>query len=147
MGRHGYGMTLIAKCPPFPLSEQGERILELPAYKAAVPKQGDILYLWFSETADGDGLAGRARVAAVRPGKPLTVAIVVDTATCASPFGKADLAAWRDVQSSDPRSSLAAKLYRHSLNKIAVLEPEEADLLEAHLTGSPSLTGPQGVQQ
>ncbi|PZO40736.1 MAG: hypothetical protein DCE92_01955 [Alphaproteobacteria bacterium] len=147
MGMHGYGMTLIAKCPPFPLSEQGERILELPAYKAAMPQLGDILYLWFSESADGDGLAGRARVAAVRSGKPLTVAIVVDTATCASPFGKADLAAWRDVESRDPRSRLAAKLYRHSLNKIAVLEPDEAELLEARLTGSPGLTGPEGVEQ
>lgn len=128
-------MSLIAKCPPFPLVEGAERLLELPAYGAAQPSPGDTLYLWFAETAGGEGLAGRAQIAAVRAGKPLVVGIIVDKVGAGRPLSKADLKPWRDASEPDPRAGLAAKLYRHSLNRIAALEPSEVALLEAHLAG------------
>lgn len=124
----------IIKADPIDLSDQ-QVLITAPRFKGAAPSAGDEVFVWFSETAGGAGLAALGSIVAATDGHPITLGVRVEQRLAARSFGKADLAPSRDV-GGGPIYGLAAKLYRHSLNKVAELSDEEADLLRDQFEGS-----------
>lgn len=124
----------IIKADPIDLSDQ-QVLITAPRFKGAAPSAGDEVFVWFSETAGGAGLAALGSIVAATDGDPITLGVRVEQRLAARSFGKADLAPSRDT-GDGPIHGLAAKLYRHSLNKVAELSDAEADLLRDRYEGS-----------
>lgn len=123
-------MDFIAKSSRPAGFDTGKCLVEVPRYRGANPHAGDRVFLWFSETKGGEGLAGVASVEAVRDGDPVTLALTVLDRVPVRRLVKATLAQFRDVDDDSAEGGLAAKLYRHSLNKIAGLSASETQYLE-----------------
>lgn len=131
-------MAFIIKCDPFGISAGQPGLVSVKRYEGAKPEQGDQVFLWFSETARGVGLAGRGVVHAVSDEDPADIAIVIEAAAPARALTKAHLAPHRDASGGGPLSSLARKLFRHSLNKVAALDAEEETFLSQHWEARPA---------
>jgi hypothetical protein len=131
-------MTFIIKCDPFPVGAGQRGLASVKRYEGAAPEQGDQVFLWFAETAGGPGLAGRGLVHAVSDDDPADIAIVIEAAAPARALTKAHLAPHRDASDGGPLASLARKLFRHSLNKVAALDAQEAAFLTEHWDGRPA---------
>ena len=125
-------MAFIIKCDPFPLQAGQRCLVTVRRYERAAPEHGDELFLWFSETAGGTGLAGRGRVHAVGDEDPADIAIVVEATAPARALNKGGLAPHRDAHGTGPLSGLARKLFRHALNKVAALDAQETAFLIGH---------------
>lgn len=125
-------MAFVIKCDPFVLSTGQPGLVNVERYEGATPEQGDQVFLWFSEAARGDGLAGRGIVHAVSDENPVDIAIVVEAAAPARALTEAHLAPHRDTGGNGPLSSLARKLVQHSPNKVASLDVEEETFLSEH---------------
>lgn len=129
-------LAYIVKCDPVDL-RVGQRVfVQAPAYEGASPVAGEVVFLWFSRTPERAGLAGRGLIEAVSDDHPMDLAIRVDAVAPAIPFTIADLRANRDVTDGTPEAGLARKLYRHSLNKVARLEDDEAERLDRCFKGA-----------
>lgn len=94
-------MTFIIKCDPFPLRAGERRLVAVKRYDGATPAEGDPVFLWFSETTGGVGLAGRGVVHAVGEEDPVDIAMVIEATAPARALNKAHLAPHRD---SEPHS-------------------------------------------
>lgn len=125
-------MAFIIKCDPFPLRAGQPGLVNVKRYEDAAPERGDEVFLWFSETTGGTGLAGRGLVHAVSDENPADIAIVVEATAPARELSKGQLAPHRDTDEDGPLSGLARKLLRHSLNKVASLDAQEAAFLTEH---------------
>jgi|GEM_PF-631881 len=130
-------MAFIIKCDPFPLRAGQPGLVSVKRYESAAPEQGDEVFLWFSETAGGMGLAGRGLVHAVSDDNPADIAIMVEATAPARVLNKGQLAAHRDTDGDGPISGLAQKLFRHSHNKVASLDAQEAAFLFEHWADPP----------
>jgi hypothetical protein len=122
-------MAFIIKCNPVPLSVGGRIVLEAPIYEDADPAAGDAIFIWFSESAGGTGLAGRGVVQAVSHDDPIDVAILVEATSPITPMQNRSLRVSRNAGDGSPIGALSRKLYRNSLNKVAHLEEPEAERL------------------
>lgn len=125
-------MAFILKCDPVSVQTGRRIILETIRFRDAKPTRDDLVYVWFSETAGGAGLAAICTVEAVSDDDPIDLAMQVTAGVPETPLGVADLKVHRDLEDGSPISGLARKLYRHSLNKIAELDPAEAAYLAEH---------------
>lgn len=125
-------MPYIVKCDPLDLIVGQRVIVQAPAYAGASPAAGDVVFLWFSGPTESAGLAGRGLIEAVSDDHPMDLAIRVDAVAPVIPLTIEDLRSSRDDIGGAPTAGLARKLYRHSLNKVARLENDEAESLERH---------------
>lgn len=131
-GRVGEPATFILKVNRLTASADGSAMTEAPRYRKANPQAGDRLYLWLNEGAGGEGLCGIATVRAVNDADPVMLAIDVASSRPARPLTKAMLAPHRSTGEMTALGGLAAKLYRHSLSKVAALDGVEAAYLAAY---------------
>lgn len=102
---------------------------------------GDTVYVFASETEDGQGLIARGVVTAAEPvarrsgverQTPRVSIAVRRTALATRRLGRAELkpfAAWDDGR---PETELNFKFYRQATNKIVALSPEAAAFLEGY---------------
>jgi hypothetical protein len=118
------------------VDSMGKCLIEVPRYRGANPKAGDRVFLWFTDAKYGEGLAGIASLEAVRDGNPATLALVVSGATPVRPLNKATLAPFRNSGDGTAQGGLSAKLYRHSLHKVAELSATESAYLETFFAGA-----------
>jgi hypothetical protein len=121
--------ALIVKCPPAQIEGDGRCLIFSKPYEGVEPTPGQTVYLWFSETDGGQGLAHRGRLLAAGDGTPIPLAIQVDAVAPGRAFGTRDLAPYRDATEPVGLVGLARKLFKNSHNKIAVLSDEEAAVL------------------
>lgn len=131
-------MAFIIKCDPFPLQAGQPGLVSVKRYGGAALQQGDQVFLWFSETAGGLGLAGHGIVHAVSDDDPADIAFLVDATEPARALSKSHLAPHRDTGGTGPLPSLSRKLFRHSLNKVAAIDAEEATFLADHWDTRPT---------
>lgn len=131
-------MAFIIKCDPFPLRAGQPGLVSVKRYEGAALEQGDQVFLWFSETAGGLGLAGHGVVHAVSDEDPADIAFLVEATEPGRPLSKANLAPHRDTGGDSPLSSLSRKLFRHSLNKVAAVDAEEVAFLADHWDARPT---------
>ena len=131
-------MAFIIKCDPIPLRTGQPGLVSVKRYEGAALEQGDQVFLWFSETAGGRGLAGYGVVHAVGDEDPADIAFVIEAAEPARALSKAHLAPHRDAGGDSPLSSLSRKLFRHSLNKVATVDAQEAAFLATHWDARPN---------
>lgn len=125
-------MTVLFKVPP--VEPDGDLLtLEAKPYGLATLTRGDRVFLWWSETQGGAGLVGHGLChEASFDGIVWRAAVeVIDDRFRG--FGKADLANWRNAGSDVPLATLAAKLYKHSLNKVVAISASETAFLDAVL--------------
>lgn len=125
-------MAFIIKCDPFPLRAGGRRVITVKRYEGAAPAEGALAFLWFSETTGGDGLVGHGRVHAVGEENPVDIALEIEAIAPSQVLNKASLIPHRDSDGNSPLASLARKLFRHALNKVAALDAQEASFLLDH---------------
>jgi len=122
-------MAFIIKCDPAPIIAGARVILRAPAYEGADPAAGEAVFLWFSESAGGAGLAGHGVVQAVSHDDPIDVAVLIEATEPTSAMRIEHLRGAGDDADRAPLAGLKRKLYRHSLNKVAELDEIEADYL------------------
>lgn len=122
-------MEFIIKCNPVPVILGGRIVVGAPIFEGARPAAGDSIFLWFSESAGGTGLAGRGVVQAVSNDDPIDVAILVEATAPATPMLNRSLRVARNADDGSPIAGLSRKLYRNSLNKIAHLDKLESERL------------------
>lgn len=127
-------MAFIIKYDPFPIEAGQPALVRVKRYEGARPGPGDQVFLWFSETTRGAGLAGRGVIHAVSDEDPADLAIVIEAGAPSRALAKAHLAPHRD-ESEGPLAGLARKLFRHAHNKVAALDGEEAAFLTEHWAG------------
>lgn len=126
-------MPYIVKTAPL-RAEPGDTVsvTERPFYGGREIRPGDEVFLWFSETQGGSGLAWRGRAGTVAPhrdGRRAEIAIRLETRALENAIGKAELEPLRNVRDGSAAAGLARKLYYHAHNKVASLTDEEAELL------------------
>ena len=123
-------MTCLIKCPPLELSDDGTLNVTVRRFRRPDVQVGDAAYVWFSETQGGSGLAFRGLVEAVTPGPwyDVTVGAVVPAIR---ELGKADLERSLACEAGAAIQELAGKLYRHSHNKIVMVDEAERILLDS----------------
>lgn len=126
-------MAIVIKCDPINLHVGGRALLSAPLYKGAQPRTGDAVFIWFSETAGGIGLAAHGVIAAASDDGD--IALTVHQTSPLRALDKHMLAPERDAPGS--LGGLAAKLYRNAHNKIAQLDDDEANLLLSYWEPSP----------
>ncbi|MFC3175003.1 hypothetical protein ACFOD9_12155 [Novosphingobium bradum] len=125
-------MTILYKVAP--KSFTGDWLaLTAPAYGSVSPQPGEKVFLWWSETQKGTGLGGYGYCVSAHRVRRDWTSTIEPVVTDFSGFGKADLAPFRHTDGPGPESTFAAKLYRHSLNKVVTLTREEEEFLDAVL--------------
>ncbi|WP_406851792.1 hypothetical protein WEU32_10055 [Brevundimonas sp. BH3] len=127
-------MAIVIICDPITLHVGGRSLLSAPLYKGAQPRAGDAVFIWFSETAGGIGLAAHGIVEAASDDGD--IALTIHQTSPLRAFDKRMLAPERDAPGS--LDGLAAKLYRNAHNKIAQLDDDEAKLLLSYWKPSPT---------
>lgn len=95
---------------------------------------GDEIFLWFSETQGGPGLAWQGTVEKVETANHLTVLL---RCRPIAPLGKADLQPFRDSTEDSAMRSLSEKLYKNSHNKLAALSGDETEFLRSRFASQP----------
>jgi len=123
-------MDFIIKCSRRTVPADGRCLVEVPRYRGAAPRHGDRAFIWFAELNGGDGLFGVASIEAVTEGNPVTIALSVSDRSPVQPLNKAMLKPFRDAGTESPEGGLAAKLYKHSHQKVAAIDAAEGDFLE-----------------
>lgn len=118
-------MAIVIKCDPITLHVGGRTLLSAPLYKGAQPRAGDAVFIWFSETAGGPGLAAHGVIDAASDDGD--IAMTIHQTSPLRALDKRMLAPERDAPGA--LGGLAAKLYRNAHNKIAQLDDDEANLL------------------
>lgn len=117
-------MAVLFKVPPQEVV--GDTVaLEARSYGPVRITRGDRVFLWWSEAQGGAGLVGYGlciEATAQANGWSAVVEVVTDRYRG---FAKATLAPFRDAGDGSPQASLAAKLYRHALNKVVAISPDE----------------------
>jgi hypothetical protein len=130
-------MALLLKTAPPIFSEDRQFWAQEPRWEKAEVAWGDVVYVWTSEMNGGIGLALKGRLTAVEgelDARRLNIRVAVTDAAPVRRLTIHHLKPHRDSGTAEPISSLARKLYRHSLNKIADLTPAERTFLEAFFT-------------
>jgi hypothetical protein len=125
-------MTVIIKCNEIaPPAASGSLIAEAPR-RNVYPRVGERAFVWTCETDGGDGLVASGVITAVGPGNRGSTRLTIDPdgRRIVTPLGKRDLMPHRDAPAGPPIASLAEKLYRHSLTKIASLDADEERFLD-----------------
>lgn len=126
-------MPVVIKCAPVAIGADGAIVAEVPIYKRAQPTLGDTAYIWTSETSGGSGLAMRGVLRSleiISEGR-VRLTVRVNDRQPARRIGKAELDPHRDDPNPGPLPTLAKKLYKHSLNKVADLTAPEARYLDS----------------
>ena len=121
-------MTVLFKSPP--VAQDGDRVVvSAKPFGEVTLARGDRIFLWWSEAQGGAGLSGHGLCVSASDGPGLLCA-EVEVITLRSRgvgFGRDALRPLRDATDRAPQTSLARKLYRHSLNKaVALTRDEEA---------------------
>lgn len=138
-------MTWVIKTSPTEPDASNRCVVTAPPIWRATPQPGDKVYIWFSETQGGAGLAYRGVIFALSDVAPLSVAVQIEAACQPSTLTKAHLQAEVETGSGSPLAGLAAKLYTHAHNKIAALDATEAQWLDQFfLSPRPGSHGPAG---
>jgi hypothetical protein len=124
------GMAVLFKVPPPITGIEGPLVLSAKAYESSTVTSGDRVFLWWSETHGGSGLAARGVVVgAIRKSSDWEAKVAVSSEVTRS-FSKEDLRPFRDAQSGEPQATLARRLYRHSLNKVTNVDVGEENFLD-----------------
>lgn len=127
-------MTVLFKVPP--VEPDGDLLtLEAKPYGVVTLVRGDRVFLWWSETQGGAGLVGHGLCHEARFDGIVWRAAVEVFDDRFRGFGKGNLAASRNAGSAVPLTTLAAKLYKHSLNKVVAISASEAAFLDSVLGG------------
>jgi hypothetical protein len=125
-------MPVIIKTGPIAIDSAGRVNVNEPLFKDARIEVGDTAYLWVCETSRGEGLAMRGQIESVEETvtrhKRLGLRILDQRPN--RPLGLHELRPLRNSPSTDPQSTLAKTLYKHSLRKIAELTPDEATYID-----------------
>lgn len=127
-------MSFVIKTSPFSVSPP--IIVEEPAmYGGDQIQRASEVFVWFSETNGGAGLAWRACVETVEraSGNRLRLGIR-PLLPSSSRLGIAEMTPFRDVRDGSPQSELARKLYYQSHNKVAALDEAERAFLLRHFS-------------
>jgi hypothetical protein len=94
---------------------------------------GDEIFVWFSESSEGRGLAWAGRIDdCALEGKKISVAVRLQTEITGREFGARQLRLYRSAQDGGAKSGLSRKLYFQAHNKIAALSPAESSLLRGY---------------
>lgn len=128
-------MTLLFKVPPPAHSDEDIISLSARTHGLLDWRIEDRVFLWWSEAQGGAGLAGHGLLVHARQAGSLLMAEVEPITLMNCGFNRANLRPFRDATGSDPRVGLAAKLYRHALNKVVAITPAEAAFLDQRLEG------------
>ena len=122
-------MPYVIKTAPFSAAAGSSATLEeLALYGGGQIATGDEVFIWFSETQGGGGLAWRATVTRRIAASNRKVSVVVGL-TEAAPLGALgikELEPLRVSREADGLSGVSRKLYRHAHNKCAALTEVEA---------------------
>jgi hypothetical protein len=138
-------MSFIAKTAPVELDDKHRCLVSAPPMWEAAPAVGDVVYLWFSETQGGSGLAHRGAIIAIGDGVPLPIAVQVDATCKPKALTKLDLQSYATAAAGTGEAGLWAKLYDHAHNKVAELDAIEARILEAHFANIDGAAAPRSV--
>jgi hypothetical protein len=101
--------------------------------------EGDVVFVFASETQGGDGLIGRgvvtsAEAVARRPGierqTPRVSLSIKRTRLSKHPLGRRELKRFSDSHDGKPESELNFKFYRQSTNKIVGISDQAAAFLD-----------------
>lgn len=128
-------MPYIIKTNPFDAEpDRTVTVIERPFYGGRNIRVGDDIFVWFSETAGGSGLAWQAHTVSVDAAEAGKVSVTMRLVSRfpAGVLGKEDLEPLRNIRDNSPQSELARKLYYQAHNKIAALTQEESDYLLGH---------------
>jgi hypothetical protein len=127
-------MTVLFKVAPTPIDGDVVRVAA-PLYGELLLAPGDRIFLWWSEAQGGRGLAGHGVcVSAASIGKKLLQADIEPITLADTGFGRAQLRPHREGRGGAPETTLAAKLYRHALNKVVAISAAEEAFLDALFT-------------
>ena len=124
-------MTVLFKVPP-PI-DGGETVtIEAKPYGAVDLRQGDRVFLWWSEAQQGNGLAGYGECRSVVDlGDRLRAEVsVTRLAPDGVGFGRDQLRPHRDQGGASPEATLSKSLYRHAPNKVVQLSAAEEAFLD-----------------
>jgi hypothetical protein len=124
-------MTVLFKSPPVAQDGDGLVVSAKPFGEVTLPR-GDRVFLWWSEAQGGAGLSGHGLCSSAREGPGLLRAEIKVVALRSEGvgFGRDELRPFRDATDDGPQTSLARKLYRHSLNKAVALTRDEEAFLD-----------------
>lgn len=126
---------VVIKCDVSDLgSDQIVKMSEWP-YEDPHVESDDEAFVWLSEQSGGSGLSMRGFVRHVDRRGPLTLTVEIIDRTPLQAFGVKHLKPFRD-DTTTILGRLARKLYRSSLNKIAMLAPDEGDFFRHHFASS-----------
>lgn len=122
-------MAALFKVPPQGI---GGDIVVLSAtpYGDVALARGDRVFLWWSESHGGTGLAGHGLCLSSSRQIGLICAEVEPIVTSYRGFGRAQLRAFRNRPPASPVATLAAKLYRHAHNKVVAITRAEEQFLD-----------------
>ena len=133
--------TFLVKTAPQPASSGvAIKVSERAFYGGKNVRVGDTIYVWFSETKGGAGLAfvgkveWRHSISSASSHYELTISIL----EAATGLTVKDLEPFRDLPTKQPIATLSAKLYRHSHDKITALSEEEAEYLRSFVVDAGS---------
>ena len=127
-------MTLIVKAEPVPLAEGEETEFLVRSYKDVYFLPGLQVYIWFSQTQGGDGLAARAHlIDAANELGGMRLRLHVGRICVGPGMRNADLRPHRDNPNDAVRHMLSQRLYSFAHNKAGEITDAEAQLLESHL--------------
>lgn len=126
-------MPFIAKIDPVETEiGQNIRIDERAMYNGKSISSGDRIFIWTSETSGGRGLIAAGRVTSVTINGSCVAAVVLVEATVRRQIGLNEISRYRDVEDGSPESEIARVLYRQAHNKVAALDENSSEFLEAH---------------
>lgn len=125
-------MAVLFKVPPQEVD--GDTVaLEARRYGPVRITRGDRVFLWWSEAQGGAGLVGYGLCVEASAHADRWHAVVEVVTDRYRGFTKANLAPYRNADDGSPQASLAVKLYRHALNKVVAITPDEEAFLEARI--------------
>lgn len=131
-------VAFIAKIDPVSIPSSGKVLVTAPVYGETPPAAGATVYLWFSETNGGNGLARRGIIVAAEDGTKPSLLVELDAARVLKALGKNDIAPHRDSLVATPLSGLARKLFKHSPNKVTTLAADEEAFLASRMVVPPT---------
>lgn len=127
-------MDYIVKSAPRLLAPGAVETFSAKSLRKAAPSPGDRIYVWFSETKGGQGLAGYGHLVDALGDAMLEMRIEIETVVTAGALAIADIRPWRDALGDDVRIGIASKVYKTAHQWVAVLTDAEADFLTDRVT-------------
>lgn len=110
-------------------------VSEQSYYGGGAIQVGSNVFLWFSETAGGSGLAWRGIVEDIERiprNRNINLTIRLTVRAPEQCFGVTEISPFRDINDRTPISELSRKLYKHAHNKIAWVSNDEVALLQTY---------------